>query len=242
MSKLAVIESEAIGQNVTIHEFAVIRRGAVIGDGAVIHPHVVIAAGVTVGAGVEIFPGAFLGKEPKGAGATARLPVFERRIVVGDGCSIGPHAVLFYDVEIGEGTLLGDGASIREQGRIGARCILSRYVTLNYNVRVGDRTKIMDLCHITGNTTIGSDVFVSTMVGMTNDNAMGQAGYHEDAIRGPTIEDGAMIGAGATLLPRVVIGARAVVGAGSVVTRDVAPGVTVMGVPARPQARKGGER
>ncbi len=240
MSKLAVIETESIGQNVTIHEFAVIRRGAVIGDGAVIHPHVVIAEGVTVGAGVEIFPGAFLGKEPKGAGATARLPVFERRIVIGDGCSIGPHAVIFYDVEIGEGTLLGDGASIREQGRIGSRCILSRYVTLNYNVRVGDRSKIMDMTHITGNTTIGSDVFVSTMVAMTNDNAMGQAGYQKDAIVGPRIEDGAMIGANATLLPRVVIGVRAVVGAGAVVTRDVAPGVTVMGVPARPTTRAGG--
>ncbi len=202
----------------------------------------VIAEGVTVGAGVEIFPGAFLGKEPKGAGATARLPVFERRIVVGAGCSIGPHAVIFYDVEIGEGTLLGDGASIREQGRVGSRCILSRYVTLNYNVRVGDRSKIMDMTHVTGNTTIGSDVFVSTMVAMTNDNAMGKAGYHEGAIRGPTIEDGAMIGANASLLPGVVIGARAVVGAGSVVTRDVAPGVTVMGVPARPKAQAGGAR
>ena len=62
MSKLAVIETEAIGSNVTIHEFAVIRRGAVLGDGVVIHPHVVIEGGVTVGAGVEIFPGAFLGK------------------------------------------------------------------------------------------------------------------------------------------------------------------------------------
>jgi len=130
MSKLAVIETESIGQNVHIHEFAVIRRGAVIGDGAVIHPHVVIAEGVTVGAGVEIFPGAFLGKEPKGAGATARLPVFERRIVIGDGCSIGPHAVIFLRRGDRRGTLLGDGASIREQGRIGSRCILSRYVTL----------------------------------------------------------------------------------------------------------------
>ena len=242
MSKLAVIETESIGRNVTIHEFAVIRRGAVLGDGVVIHPHVVIEAGVTVGAGVEIFPGAFLGKEPKGAGATARLPAFERRIVIGDGCSIGPHAVVFYDVEIGAGTLLGDGASIREQARIGERCLLSRYVTLNYNVRIGDRTKIMDLCHITGNTTIGSDVFISTMVGMTNDNAMGKDGFRDDDIRGPTIEDGAMIGVGAKLLPRVRIGAGAIVGAGAVVTRDVAPGVLVMGVPAKPVARSGAPR
>jgi len=237
MNDRAVIESEQIGRNVVIHEFAVIRRGAVIGDGAIIHPHVVIAEGVTVGAGAEIFPGAFLGKEPKGAGATARLPVFERRVIIGEGCSIGPHAVIFYDVEIGNGTLLGDGASVREQGRVGAACILSRYVTLNYSVTVGDRTKIMDMTHITGNTTIGADVFISTMVAMTNDNAMGAHGYNEADIRGPTIEDGAMIGAGVTLLPRVNVGRGAVVGAGSVVTKDVPAGQTVMGVPARPRAR-----
>lgn len=233
VSRHAVVETESIGQGVTIAEFAVIRSGVTLGDGVVIHPHAVIAEGVTVGPGVEVFPGAFIGKEPKGAGATSRLPVFERRIDIGAGCSIGPHAVIFYDVTIGEGTLLGDGASIREQCRIGARCIVSRYVTLNYNARVGDRTKIMDLTHITGNTTIGSDVFVSTMVGMTNDNAMGQHSYSEAEIKGPTIEDFAMIGAGATLLPRVVIGRGATVGAGAVVTRDVPPGVVAMGVPAR---------
>lgn len=232
--KHAIVETEEVGSGVSIGEFAVIRKSAKIGDGAIIHPHVVIGEGVEIGANVEIFPGAFLGKEPKGAGATARKPIFAQRIVIKDGCSIGPHCVVFYDVEIGEGTLLGDGASIRELCRIGSRCIISRYVTLNYDVMIGDGSKVMDNSHITGKVRIGKNVFISTGVSTTNDNAIGKAGYNDEDIRGPTIEDGAMIGAGAILLPRVLIGRGAVVGSGSVVTKDVEAGTTVMGVPARP--------
>jgi acetyltransferase-like isoleucine patch superfamily enzyme len=241
ISKFAIVESDRIGSGVRIGEFAIIRKGATLGDGAVIHPHVVIGPGVEVGAGAEVFPGAVLGKEPKGAGASARAIAFRARVLVGPGCSIGPHAVLFYDVEIGAGTLLGDGASVREQSRIGQKCIISRYVTLNYEVTVGDGVKIMDNTHITGKTWVGHRAFISTGVSTANDNALGHNGYNDGSIRGPRIEEEAMVGANAILLPGVVIGRGAVVAAGAVVTRDVAPGSVVMGIPARAQGRPGAQ-
>ncbi len=228
----AIVETGEIGAGVTIGEFAVVREGARLGDGVVIHPHVVIEDGVILGPQTEVFAGALLGKEPKGAGALARPPQFERRLLIGAGSSIGPHAVVFFDVEIGEGTMLGDGASIREGGRVGHSCLLSRYVTVNYETTIGDRTKIMDLTHLTGKSQIGSDVFISVMVGMTNDNNLGATGYVEEHILGPVVEDGAMIGAGATLLPAVRIGAGAIVAAGAVVTKDVPARTMVAGVPA----------
>jgi len=220
-----------IGKNCLIRSYAIIRRGVVIGDKVIIYPHVVIEDNVIIGESVEIFTGAFIGKEPKGAGVVSRQPKFERRIVIGNECSIGPNVVIFYDVAIGNNTLLGDGASVREQCVIGSYCILSRYVTINYNTNIGNHTKIMDNTHITGNALIGDNVFISTMVGTTNDNII-RMGYGEH-IMGPTIEDSVIIGVGASLLPGIKIGKNAIVAAGSVVTKNVAAYDVVMGIPAK---------
>lgn len=233
ISPLAVVETADVGAGASVAEFAIVRSGARLGEGVVVHAHAVVERGAVIGAGTEIFPGAVVGKEPNGAGAVARRPVFERWVVVGAHASIGAHAVLYYDVEIGEQSLVGDAASIREQCRIGARAVIGRHATLNYGVRVGDRTKVMDHAWLGGNMTIGSDVLVAGGVLAVNDNALGRDGYRAEALRGPTIEDGASIGAGAKLLPGIVIGRSAIVAAGAVVTRDVQPETVVMGVPAR---------
>lgn len=233
LSSSAIVETEDIGEHSTIAAFSVVRRDVKIGRHVIIHPQVVIDSGVTIGDAVEIFPGSYIGKEPKDPGALARRPVFERRIAIGANTSIGPNAIIYYDVDIGEHTLIGDGASIREQCRIGSRCVIGRHVTVNYAVRVGDHTKIMDHSWLAGNMTIGRSVFVSGGVLTTNDDALGMKGFQPDKIKGPTLEDGAMIGAGAILLPNIVIGRGAIVGAGSVVTKDVPPATVVMGVPAR---------
>jgi len=238
ISDRAVVESASIGEGTVVEEFAIVRAGAVLGRDVRIHPFVIIGDGVVIGDGTEIFPGAYIGKEPKGAAATSREIIFSHRIAIGAGCSIGPHAVIFYGVTIGDGTLLGDGASIREGCSIGSKCIISRYVTVNYNTRIGDGCKVMDLSHITGNATLEDGVFISTMVGTANDNKIGRSGYVEQEHRGPIVEAGAVVGAGATLLPNVRIGTNSTVAAGAVVTRDVPPNATVAGIPAREWARK----
>ncbi|MGC9061004.1 MAG: transferase, partial [Thermoplasmata archaeon] len=175
-----------------------------------------------------------IGKPPKGAKAVARKVSSELKTTrIGRDAVISPHAVIYTDVTIGEGTLIGDGASIREECRIGKNCLLSRYVTVNYNTTIGDYTKIMDLTHMTGNMKIGSHVFIAPLVASANDNNLGRKGYDEMFIKGPEIEDYVGIGVGAILLPYIKIGRGSIVGAGAVVTKDVPPNKVVMGVPAR---------
>ena len=232
----ALISDDAeIGANVSIGPFAVI-GAARIGHGTIIHPHVIIGDGVTIGNEVEIFPGAVIGREPKGVGTTSRPIEFAKRLLIGDRCSIGPHAILYYDVEIGTETLIGDGASIREQCRIGSRCMLSRYVTVNYNTTIGDRVKVMDMTHLTGNMVLEDDCFVSCLVATMNDNVI-RDGFGDHVI-GPVVEAGAIVGGGAILLPATRIGKEAFVGAGAVVTKNVEPNSQVAGIPARTRGTK----
>lgn len=232
----AVVETDLIGTDVSIAEYAVVRAGATIGDGAVIHPHVVIGAGVQVGDGVEVLPGAFLGREPRAVGPILREPSFERRLVIGPECSIGVNAVIYYDVEVGARNLIGDGAAIRELSRLGPNNVIGRGVSLDRDVVVGTGTRIMDKAHLTGGVRVGDEAFISMMVVTSNDNSFGRDGGAAEKLRGPRVEDGAMVGAGASLLPGVTVGRDSVVGSGAVVTRDVEAGTTVLGVPARPVA------
>jgi acetyltransferase-like isoleucine patch superfamily enzyme len=235
----AVVESERVGEKVSIGEFAIVREAAEVGDGVKIHPHAVIGDGVSLGDGVEVFEGAVLGKRPVASESLKRRPDrVARRVEVAPGCSIGVHAVLYCDTSLGPGTLVGDGAQIREGCRVGARCIVGRGVTLSFNVEVGGGSKLLGHTVIVGNTRIGSNVVISDQVGAANDNAFGRRGAAERSLRGQTIEDGAVIGVGASLLPGIVIGRAAIVAAGAVVTRDVEPETVVMGVPARPVRRE----
>jgi acetyltransferase-like isoleucine patch superfamily enzyme len=232
-SPLAIVETNTVGNNVTIKEYSIIRRNVVIEDDVIIHPFVVIEEGVCLGRGVEVFPGSYIGKAPKGVGATARPINFEPRVSIGNNCAIGPNAVVYYDVAIGQNTLVGDGASVREGCRIGSRSIIGRYVTLNYATTIGDDAKIMDHCWLAGNMSVGNGVFISGGVLTTNDNEMGLKGYEEKRIIGPQIHDGVRIGAGAIILPNVVVGEQSLVGAGAIVTKNIPPYDVMMGVPAR---------
>ncbi|SRR6266508_718152 len=233
VSPLAVIETDQIGDNVVIREYAIVRRGAVIGNNVVIHPFVIIEDGVRIGDDVEIFPSAYIGKPPRGVGAMTRPMSFTAKVDVGTGCVIGPNAVIYYDVEIGPHTLISDGASIREQSKIGSRCIIGRYVTVNYATLIGNNVKVQDHTWLAGNMRIGDRVFISGGVTTANDNLMGASGYDEENIIGPTIENGVRIGAGAIILPKVKVGENALIAAGAVVTKDAPAGQTAKGIPAR---------
>ena len=232
ISQTSIVETDEIGDGAIIDEFCVIRKNVSIGKGVHIYPHVVISEGCIIGENTRIYPGTFIGKAPDGAGALARTPHFSQNLSIGSNSAIGPNAVIYYDVKIGDYTLVGDGASIREQCVIGSRDIISRYTTVSYNTSIGDNTKVMDGTYITGNAKVGKNVFIAMLVSTSNDNNFIKREYSEENL-GPMIEDNVSIGVGATILPGLKLGNGSLIGAGSVVTKDVPERAVVMGIPAK---------
>lgn len=225
---------KTISNKAKIEASVVIHDDVIIEDDVIIHDFVVIYPGTVIRQGTEIYDHCTIGKLPTSPGSTAR--VYDKTYgltEIGEKCILCPGVVIYTGTKIGQNTLLGDNSSIREKCTVGNYCIISRNVTVNYETRIGDYTKIMDNSHITGNMTIGNHVFISVLVSSTNDNTMGRASDAVDHLAGPVVEDHVTIGAGASLLPGVIIGRNAIVGASALVTKNVPENSVVMGVPGR---------
>jgi acetyltransferase-like isoleucine patch superfamily enzyme len=206
-----------------------------IGVDCTIYPYVVIEDNVRIADRVTLFHGAILGKPPKVAGVIARKPEVEfPTTTIGLGTVIGAHAVIYAGAQIGANCLIGDGVTVRENTIIGDESVVGSNSTIQNGARIGKRVKIVDLSHITFDCVIGDESFISVGVYTMNDNSMQRGGE----VIGPKIGERARVGGGALLLPGVHIGDDAVVGAGSVVTHDVAPEARVMGVPAKTRAQE----
>ena len=145
--------------------------------------------------------------------------------------------------EIGAGSKVWINVQIREHASIGCDCIISKDVYIDHHVDIGDRCKVQNSVSIYHGVTLGNDVFVGPSVCFTNDRVP-RAFNSAWQITPTIIRDGASIGANSTLVCGITVGEYAMVAAGSVVTRDVAPYTLVMGNPARPVGRvdKAGNR
>jgi acetyltransferase-like isoleucine patch superfamily enzyme len=145
----------------------------------------------------------------------------------------GQHCVIFDDVEIGEGTRIGNFVFIREKTIIGKRCIIGSYVDIEGDVRIGDLVSLQSGCYITRGVIIENEVFCGPRIITMNDKPMT---YRRPSLtfkrQAPRILRAARIGGGCILCPGVTVGENALVGAGSVVTRDVPDRMIVAGNPA----------
>jgi acetyltransferase-like isoleucine patch superfamily enzyme len=148
-------------------------------------------------------------------------------------CSIAP------DVKLGKGVRLSTfinlyGCSVGDETKIGA------FVEIQKNAHVGNRCKVSSHTFVCEGVTIEDNVFIGHGVTFINDSyprattADGKLQTESDwGVEKTLVKRGASIGSGATILSKITIGENAIVGAGSVVTRDVPPNVIVAGNPAR---------
>jgi acetyltransferase-like isoleucine patch superfamily enzyme len=134
---------------------------------------------------------------------------------------------------IGKGTTVGKWTITRDNVVIGANCYIGDLCVFEGETTVGDNTCINAQCHITRFSKIGNHVFIAPFFLSTNDNRMT---YHRRGhgknLRGVIIEDNARIAGHVMTLPGISIGKGAIVGAYSLVTRDVEPYTVVYGIPA----------
>jgi acetyltransferase-like isoleucine patch superfamily enzyme len=153
---------------------------------------------------------------------------------------IHPTADISDKAVIGEGTSIWHQAQVRENAHIGENCILGRGVYLDAGVMVGNNVKIQNYVSVYHGVTLEDGVFVGPHVCFTNDlrpravNPDGSLKSADDWVLSETLVGmGAALGANSTIRCGITIGKWAIIGAGSVVTRDIPDYGLAWGNPAR---------
>ena len=153
---------------------------------------------------------------------------------------IHPTADVSPDAHIGAGTRIWRQAHVREHAHIGETCNIGKGVYIDTHVQIGSNVKIQNHASLFEGLTLEDGVFVGPHVCFTNDvlpraiTPDGKLKSADDWVITPTlVKYGASIGAGSIIICGITIGEFALIGAGSVVTRDVPPHALVFGNPAR---------
>jgi acetyltransferase-like isoleucine patch superfamily enzyme len=162
----------------------------------------------------------------------ASRPIPSRLLTIGANARILSGSVIYEGSTIGAHLTTGHNVVIREENLIGEHFKIWSNSLVDYGCKIGNGVKIHVSCYVSQFTTIEDDVFLAPGVTVANDIHPG-CKLALECMRGPTIKRGAQIGVNVTLLPFITIGERAVIGSGSVVTKDVPPEVVVAGNPAR---------
>lgn len=194
--------------------------------------NVVLHAGVELGERCVVQDGAVLGKPPLLAPGS-RAPRETGPTVIEADVGIGSGAIVCAGATVAAGAIVGDHAFVREGAHVGAGTVLGHGAAIGWDVPVGRDVRVRNNAVLAPGTVVEDEVFIGVNVTTTDHNAMGREPQRQAPLSGVTLRRGCRIGSGATLLPGVEVGDGAIVAAGSVVTRDVAAGTTVCGVPAR---------
>ncbi|MBI4705927.1 MAG: N-acetyltransferase [Deltaproteobacteria bacterium] len=181
---------------------------------------------VTLGRNVQLDDFVVLGRPPRGRAAG------ELRLEIGDDAVIRSHTVIYAGTRIGQRFQSGHGVLVREETQIGDGCSIGTGCIVEFQVLVGADVRLHSGVFVPERSVLEDGCWLGPRVVLTNAKFPLSARAKE-TLRGVRVCRRAKIGANATILPGVVVGEDALVGAGSVVTRDVPAGTVVAGNPAR---------
>lgn len=193
-----------------------------------IAPSAIIYPNVTFGPGAVVEDFCIIGAPPPGV-EPGVLPT-----VIGAGAYIRSHTVIYAGNRIGEHFTTGNKANIRESNEIGDHVSIGTLSVIEHHIFIGSGARMHSQIFIPEYSHLARNVWVGPQVSLTNARYPTSASAKSD-LRGPVLEEGCRIGAHCTLLPAVRIGAYSLIGAGSLVTRDIPAGVLAFGAPAEPK-------
>jgi acetyltransferase-like isoleucine patch superfamily enzyme len=181
---------------------------------------------VRLALGTQIEAYAIIGVPPYGRASG------ELETLIGPNALIRSHTVIYAGNIIGANFQTGHGVLVRELNEIGDDVSIGTHSIIEHHVHVGNRVRIHSNAFIPEYSVLEEGVWVGPGVVFTN--ALYPASPQAKAnLQGPRLLAGAKIGANATLLPKIIVGHNALVGAGAVVVADVPDGKVVVGNPAR---------
>ena len=147
--------------------------------------------------------------------------------------TIHPSAIVDEGAQLGEGTKVWHWVHVSAGARIGRRCVLGQNVFIGNDVVIGDNVRIQNNVSVYDAVTLEDDVFCGPSMVFTNVYTPRSHVSRKSDYRRTLVKRGASIGANATVVCGYSIGEYAFIGAGAVVTGDVAPYALMVGVPAR---------
>jgi UDP-3-O-[3-hydroxymyristoyl] glucosamine N-acyltransferase len=180
---------------------------------------------------------------------------------IGAGVSIGPYCVIGEHVVIGDGTSLGSHVTVHERCRVGTHCTVQDHTAIGVSgvafyrepddnwyglphlgiVVIGDRVDIGAHCVIVRgilyDTVIADGVKMGHLVNIGHNTVIAENCWITTGVTicgRVSIERNVQIAAGASIRDKVIVGQRARIGLGTVVTKDVPPGISLFGVPGQP--------
>ena len=148
--------------------------------------------------------------------------------------TIHPSAIVDQGAQLGDGCRVWHFAHISAGARIGRGCSFGQGVYVGNDVLIGDNVKVQNNVSVYDAVTLEDDVFCGPSMVFTNVHNPRAAVLRKDQYRRTLVKRGATLGANCTVVCGTTVGEFAFVGAGAVVSRDVADFALVVGVPARP--------
>lgn len=213
-------------QRGVVHPSAVVSPSARLGVGVTVGPFTVINAGVEIGDGSTVGSHCVIGESLR------HFYEGDDRVeatIIGAGSLVRSHSVIYQDVVTGPGVRTGNGVLLREGVRIGEDVQIGANCELHNDVSLGDHVRLQSNVGFAPGTLVEDFAWILARVFTANDPHPPS----DTCWNAPRVCRYAVVASQAILMPGVVVGEHALVGAASLVNRDVPPETVVIGTPAK---------